>query len=82
MLQPAISRISINEIYEHPWMKMKLNRIPLQVDFKIMASFSKFSKIKAIAATYLASQMTAKETENMSKLFRTLDENHDGFLSV
>lgn len=82
MLQPAISRISINEIYEHPWMKMKLNRIPLQVDFKIMASFSKFSKIKAIAATYLASQMTAKQSENMSKLFRTLDENHDGFLSI
>ena len=36
-----------------------MNKAPLSVDFKTIANFSKFSKIKAIAATYLASQMTA-----------------------
>lgn len=60
ILRPAKERITIDEIYKHPWMNVKLNKIPISIDFKIMASFSKFSKIKAIAATYLASQMTAK----------------------
>ena len=62
ILRPANERISIDEIYKHPWMTVKLNKAPFSIDFKIMASFAKFSKIKAIAATYLASQMTAKET--------------------
>lgn len=43
-------------------MTVKLNKAPISIDFKIMASFTKFSKIRAIAATYAASQMTAKET--------------------
>lgn len=60
ILRPASERLTIPEIYKHPWMTVKLNRSPISVDFKIMASFSKFSKIKALAATYLASQMTAK----------------------
>ena len=42
-------------------MTVKVKKSPLKVDFKAMASFSKFSKIKTIAATYIASQMTAKE---------------------
>ena len=65
ILKPSNERLSIEEIYKHPWMKMKISRTPLNVDFKTIANFSKFSKIKTIAATYLASQMTAKETENL-----------------
>lgn len=65
ILKPANQRISINDIYNHPWMKMKLNKVSFNIDFKIIASFTKFSKIKAIAATYIASQMTAKQTQNM-----------------
>jgi hypothetical protein len=41
-------------------MTVKVNKALISVDFKTIANFSKFSKIKAIAATYLASQMTAK----------------------
>ena len=63
-------------------MTIKLNKMTVSIDFKIIASFSKFSKIRAIAATYIASQLTAKESENMNKLFKILDENHDGCLSI
>lgn len=63
-------------------MTIKVNKVPLSIDFKTIANFSKFSKIKAIAATYLASQMTAKETEKLQRLFKTLDENGDGYLSI
>ena len=60
MLKPAEERITIDQIYQHPWMTVKAKKSPIKVDFKAMASFSKFSKIKTIAATYIASQMTAK----------------------
>ena len=60
MLKPPEERITIDQIYQHPWMTVKGKKSPLKVDFKAMASFSKFSKIKTIAATYIASQMTAK----------------------
>lgn len=46
-------------------MTVKVNKAPISIDFKTMANFSKFSKIKVIAATYLASQMTAMETQNL-----------------
>lgn len=61
MLKPASERISIEDIYKHPWMIIKVNKAPISIDFKTIANFSKFSKIKEIAATYLASQMTAME---------------------
>ena len=82
MLKPAEERITVDQIFQHPWMTVKSNKNPLKVDFKLMASFSKFSKIKTIAASYIASQMTAKEIGNLEKLFKELDENHDGYLSL
>jgi hypothetical protein len=43
-------------------MTIKVNKAPILIDFRSIANFSKFSKIKALAATYLASQMAAVET--------------------
>ncbi len=60
MLKPANERISIEDIYRHPWMTVKVNKAPISIDFKTIANFSKFSKIKALAANYLATQLTAK----------------------
>jgi hypothetical protein len=54
-------------------MNVKVNKSPISIDFKTIANFSKFSKMKALAATYLATQMAAIETENFAKLFKTLD---------
>jgi hypothetical protein len=59
ILKPAGERISIDGIYKHPWMTIKVNKAPILIDFRSIANFSKFSKIKALAATYLASQMAA-----------------------
>jgi len=62
MLKPSTERINIEDIYKHPWMTVKVNKAPISIDFRTIASFSKFSKIKSIAANYLASQMTALES--------------------
>ena len=82
ILKPAEERITLDQIFQHPWMTVKANKNPLKVDFKLMATFFKFSKIKTIAATYIASQMTAQQIGNLEKLFKELDENHDGYLSL
>ena len=70
ILKPANERLSIDKIFKHPWMTVKINKPPIHVDFKVMLNFSKFSKIKTIAATYIASQMAAKSIKSMENLFK------------
>jgi len=38
-------RISIEEIFDHPWMTKYLQPKPLKLDFKAMKNFSNFSKV-------------------------------------
>lgn len=35
-------------------------------------------KIKKLAATYIATQLSEKEVENLNTLFKQIDLNHDG----
>ena len=60
ILQPREKRIKIEEIFSHPWMKINPKSTPLSIDFSNLIKFSKFSKLKEIAASYIASQLTAK----------------------
>lgn len=45
ILQPADKRISIKEIFEHPWMNVNLPTTSLKLSFRKMHEFSKFSKV-------------------------------------
>ena len=54
-----------------------------------MLSFAKFSKvilfrsqIKKLAATFIATQLSEKEVEDLGNLFRQIDLNHDGEISI
>lgn len=46
ILMPEDKRITIEEIYNHPWMKADLPNIPLELNFRRMFEYSKFSKVK------------------------------------
>ena len=35
-----------------------------------------------MTATYVASQMSEKDVEKLGELFRKIDANHDGFISI
>lgn len=61
MLTSADKRITIEQIFKHPWMKITPKKTKMTIDFSAMVRFSKFSRLKQIAATYLAMQMTTKE---------------------
>ena len=78
ILLPADKRLSIAEIFNHPWMQKDLPDKPLKISFAKVQGFSKFSKLKKLAATYIASRMSEKEVEDLGKLFQQIDLNHDG----
>ena len=82
ILQPEGKRISIAEIFNDPWVIKEGNKGPLKMNFTRLASFSKFSKVKKMAATFIATQLSEKEVENLGNLFRQIDLNHDGEISI
>jgi calcium-dependent protein kinase len=75
-------RLTIKQIFDHPWMVSKANSTPLKLKFNKMSNFSKFSKLKTLAVTYIASQLPEKDIEKLGALFKQIDANHDGFLTV
>jgi hypothetical protein len=48
ILVTADKRITIDEIFAHPWMTKQLPSISLQLDFKKLKNFSNFSKVASI----------------------------------
>jgi hypothetical protein len=53
-------RLTIEEILRHPWMSINSKKTRFNIDYSSMIKYSKYSKLKQIAARYLAMQMTAK----------------------
>lgn len=45
LLVPENMRPSIEEIFEHPWLKTELPNTPLNLNFKKMIEFTKYSKV-------------------------------------
>jgi hypothetical protein len=45
MLFPAEKRITIQEIFKHPWMSGEVSSTTLKISFRKMHEFSKFSKV-------------------------------------
>lgn len=82
MLLSAEERITIENIFKHPWMKIEPRKVRIAVDYNSLIEYSKFSKLKKIAANYLALQMTSKELRVYEEMFEKLDENKDGFISA
>ena len=62
MLVPAKVRITIEEIFNHPWMKAdEVNKVQLKLNFGKIISFTKYSKLKTFTVSFIASQMPGKE---------------------
>jgi len=41
-----------------------------------------FIQLKTIAVTYIASQLPEKEIHKLGEIFKQIDENDDGYLTV
>mgnify|MGYP002344438131 CR=1 FL=1 len=84
-------RLTLDQILEHPWMKAgKANTTRLAIDFKKLRAFSKFSKVfffiviqlKTLSVTFIASQIPEKQIHDLGLLFKQIDTNCDGYITV
>eukprot|EP00915_Cephaloidophora_sp_WS-2016_P003373 GHVH01004513.1.p1 GENE.GHVH01004513.1~~GHVH01004513.1.p1 ORF type:complete len:584 (+),score=81.74 GHVH01004513.1:177-1754(+) len=81
-------RLTATEALEHPWFKLALandnsavNHKPLMVALRNMRAYTGNQSLLKAATLLLGSKLTTQaETEELTKVFRTLDLNHDGRL--
>lgn len=62
-------------------MTKQLPSTSLKLDFKKMRNFINFSKLKALAITYIATQLPEKDIHHLGQLFNQIDTNSDGYLT-
>ncbi len=65
-------------------MKIDENAIKskLKLNFGHLKNFNNTHKLKKATLTYIASQLNETEICELGKLFRSLDKNYDGVLSI
>lgn len=49
ILVPAEKRMTVDQIFNHPWMLKELSNKPLKVSFSKVQGFAKFSKVKFLS---------------------------------
>ena len=76
--------MTIEQILEHPWIKKGsgIKEIEPVLDYNKMRKFASFSRLKAVVLALIASQLPTKEIEPQTHLFKYVDKNNDGYLSV
>lgn len=80
----ATKRPTAENLLQHKWLAGGASDapIPLGTDaFNKLRDFTSASRLKKLALTVIASEMKAKDIEDLKKLFKGLDKNHDGMLS-
>lgn len=76
-------RLKASGILDHPWVKETGGpRSNLKLNFNAMKNFTSHEKIKKVALTYIASQLSESEIIELGKLFKSLDKNNDGVLTL
>ena len=48
MLQPEDKRITLEKIYQHPWIRAEVPSTPLKLNFKRLKEFVKFNKVQPL----------------------------------
>jgi len=87
MITKPEKRLTPSQVLEHPWMKKMTDKsisslvLPPLVTSSLK-TFSVTQKVKKVVLTYLATQLSEKESETMRKFFTALDKNGDGVLST
>ncbi len=84
LLVPVERRLTLDQVLAHPWIQQGNlhTTMDLLLDYKKMKNFSNFSRLKAVVLAFIASQLPCKEIEHLSLLFKQMDSNNDGYLSV
>ena len=84
ILVPADKRLTLEEILHHPWIEAgnEITTVEPVLNYTKMKKFLSFSKLKAVVLTFIASQLPIRDIESLSILFKFIDTNNDGYLTV
>ena len=75
-------RPTAQEILNHPWLNTKSSTEPLKLNFGLLKNFCSYSRLKKIAVTLIATQLQEKDIIELGHLFKQIDKNGDGTLSL
>ena len=92
------SRPTAKEVLDHPWLKTEIDKpLAIDIDWKSLKNFYNHGKLKKIALTYIASQLSEVEIDDLGdisrkytflsfflilgSLFKKMDINGDGQLT-
>jgi calcium-dependent protein kinase len=70
------------QILEHPWLNTKTSTEPLKLNYSTMKRFCTYSKFRKIAVTLIATQLQEKDILELGKVFKQIDKNGDGTISL
>jgi calcium-dependent protein kinase len=79
--KPAV-RLTASQTLDHPWMKADLEKATLNLNWGSLKNFQNYNKLKKATLTFIASQMSENEIQELGKLFKGIDKNGDGVLTV
>lgn len=84
MLCKPDRRIKAADVLKHPWMNVKTDKKdekPLKLNYQVLKNFRSSEKLKKVALTFIAAQMSESEIGELASLFHKLDKNGDGVLT-
>jgi calcium-dependent protein kinase len=79
--KPAV-RLTAQQSLDHPWMKADLEKATLNLNWGSLKNFQNYNKLKKATLTFIASQLSENEIQELGKLFKSIDKNGDGVLTV
>ncbi|MCQ2821526.1 MAG: protein kinase [archaeon] len=85
MLCSPEERLTAEQVLEHEWIKNNApNSQEALKNFKIenLKKYASTNKLKKAVLTYRASRVSNKEKAKMDKVFKSLDENNDGKVTL
>ncbi|KRX01612.1 Protein kinase-like domain [Pseudocohnilembus persalinus] len=84
MITKPSQRATPEQLLNDPWMKedIKNKHKNLSLNFNALKNFTQHHRLKKVALTFIASQLSETEISDLGKLFRQLDKNGDGVLTV
>ncbi len=84
MLCKPEKRLAAEAVLKHPWMLQKIEKKedkPLKLNYQMLKNFRNAEKLKKVALTFIAAQMSEIEIGELANLFHRLDKNGDGVLT-
>ena len=85
ILVKAEDRPTIAEVLESPWVKENAPRASkksINVDWGHIQKYTKLNLVQKSIITFRAFHMTAKEAKEYIEMFKTMDKNNDGVLTI